>query len=89
MPVHLNIGKTAWVLGLVLAGYHLVWSALVALGWAQPVLDFIFWAHFLKPVYVVEPFEPARVPILLALTGVIGMMIGAFFAWVWNRLHRT
>jgi hypothetical protein len=33
------------------------WSALVLIGWAQPILDFIFWAH-IKPVYFVKPFDP-------------------------------
>ena len=44
--------------GLVIGGWHFVWSVLVLLGWAQPILDFIFWAHMIQQVYFVKPFDP-------------------------------
>ena len=24
---------------------------------AQPIIDFLFWMHFIKPVFVIEPFK--------------------------------
>ena len=57
---------------------------LVAVGWAQAVIDFLLWAHFIKPIYVVEPFEGFRAAILIAMTVTIGFFLGAAFAVVWN-----
>jgi hypothetical protein len=48
------------VLGAMLGSWHLLWSLLVALGVAQPLIDFLFWIHFIKPVYVIEPFAIER-----------------------------
>ena len=89
MSTQLNVGKTGLVLGLVIGGFHLCWSALVALGWAQPVIDFIFWAHFIKPIYVIEPFEVSRAAMLFAMTAAMGFVMGAAFAWVWNAFHKA
>lgn len=89
MNAQINVGKTGLVLGLVLGGWHLCWSILVALGWAQPVIDFVFWIHFIKPIYVIEPFEIARAAILIVVTTGIGFVIGLVFASIWNAFHRA
>ena len=89
MDRHLNVGKTGLVLAIVLAGFHLCWSVLVASGWAQPVIDFVLWLHFIKPIYVMEPFELARAAMLVAMTAVVGFAIGAAFACVWNKMHKA
>jgi hypothetical protein len=79
--------KTALVLAALFGGWHLIWSVLVLAGWAQPVIDFVFWMHFLRPVYVVEPFAIGRSLILIGVTAGIGGTIGYGFAWLWNRIH--
>jgi len=34
--------RTALILAILLGSWHLVWALLVAAGWAQPLIDFIF-----------------------------------------------
>ena len=87
MGMHINVGKAGLVLGALLGGWHLGWSALVGLKWAQPVVDFLFWIHFIKPVYVIEPFEITRAAILLIVTSGLGFVFGSTFALIWNAVH--
>jgi hypothetical protein len=89
MGTHISVAKTAVVLGAVSAGWHFCWSTLVALGIAQPFIDFVFWMHFIKPVYVIEPFEISRAAILLLVTIVFGSITGGAFALIWNAAHRS
>ncbi len=83
-----NVVRAGVVLGAVLGGWHLCWSALVAIGWAQPVIDFIFWIHFIRPVYVVEAFDFTRAFVLILVTAGIGFAIGASFAFLWNVMRK-
>ena len=80
----MNVARTGIILGAVIAGWHLCWSLLVASGQAQPVIDFVFWIHFIKPIYLIEPFEFMRATILVCVTAIIGFLIGSVFALVWN-----
>ncbi len=84
----LSPNRAGAVVALILGGWHLAWAVLVAAGWAQPLIDFIFWIHMIKPVYVVEPFSIGRAVLLIAVTGAIGYALGASFGAVWNRVHR-
>jgi hypothetical protein len=61
-----NPNKVGLVIGALIGGWHLVWSLLVLIGWAQPIIDFIFWAHMIKPVYFVKPFDPVAAVVLPA-----------------------
>jgi len=84
-----NIWKAGLVVGIVLGVWHLCWSALVAAGWAQRVADFVLWMHFIRPVYVIEPFEISRAAVLIGVASAAGFVAGALGAWIWNRMHRA
>jgi hypothetical protein len=82
----INVHALGAAFAVLLGCSHLGWSILVLLGWAQPILDFIFWLHFLEPPYRVGPFGPGRALALIAVTSGIGYALGAFAGIVWNRL---
>jgi hypothetical protein len=80
--------KAGITLGAILGGFHLVWALLVAAGWAQLVLDFVFWLHFIKPVYSVARFDTATAALLVGFAACVGFA-GAYSAGVmWNQVQR-
>ena len=84
----IGVNRTGVVLGSLFGAMHLGWVVLVASGVAQPVADFVFWLHFIRPVWVIEAFEPFRALGLVVLTAAIGYLIGGAFALIWNHIHR-
>jgi hypothetical protein len=83
-----NPVRVGFVFGLFLALAHTGWSALVALGYAQKFIDFIFWLHFILPALHVEAFDIARACILVAVTFIVGFVVGTLGGVLWNALHR-
>jgi hypothetical protein len=79
--------KTGLCLGALVGGVHFVWALLVLFGLAQPFLDFIFMLHMLRPTIIVDGFSAILALSLVLVTGIIGYLMGYFFAVVWNRLH--
>ena len=65
----------------------LCWAILVAVGAAQAIIDFVLWMHFIKPVFVIQPFDGIRAALLVGVTGGLGFVIGVAFAVIWNALH--
>ena len=84
----LNPNKTGLVFGTMLGGWHLMWVAFIALGWAQAIVDFVFRIHMIKPVYVIEPFNIWIALMLMGVTGAIGYFGGFVLATLWIWLHR-
>jgi hypothetical protein len=79
--------KTGLAFALFLGGWHALWSALVAAGLAQWLIDFVFWIHFMKPVFMIEAFDGLRAVILIGVTAAVGFAFGWIFAVLWNRVH--
>ena len=84
----LSTQKVALVFGLFISGGHLLWSILILLGLAQPLLNFIFWAHMLENPFQVTEFSLAQSGTLIIVTFVVGYFAGWIFSWLWNKMHK-
>jgi hypothetical protein len=84
----INPLKAGITFGALLGAYHLCWSLLVALGGAQPLIDFVFWMHFIRPVFVIGPFNLPSAATLIVFSFAAGFVIAFLFALLWNKLHR-
>ncbi len=71
--------------GFRLASLHICWALLVVIGWAQPVIDFIFKLHMLSSPFKVQPFE---LPFALGLVG-ITFLIGCFYGIVFSIVKKA
>lgn len=78
----LNPLRMGIALGLVIGGWHLIWSGLVATGAAQQLLDFILWAHFLNIAASIAAFDPGLAATLVVATTTVGFATGWVFAAV-------
>lgn len=85
----INPVKSGLAFGALLGLWHLCWATLVAVGAAQPVLDFVLRLHFFEPFLRIQPFNLMTAVMLVAITALIGFVGGAVLAVVWNRLHPT
>ena len=82
----LDVARTGLVFGLLIGGIHAMWAGLVAAGWGQSLLDFIFRLHFIDLPYQVGPFNAATAALLVGLTFTLGGLSAMAFALVWNSL---
>ena len=80
-----NPNKVGLTFGSVLGGWHLVWAILVALNWAQPLYDFILWAHMIHLQITIGPFDLIAAVTLIVITSIVGYLFGCIGALVWNR----
>ncbi len=84
----LNPNKTGLALGGLLSLWHAAWAALVALGLAQALLNFVFSIHFLANPYLVREFSLGVALTLVVVTFAVGYILGWVFAMIWNKLHK-
>ncbi len=82
--------KVGLVFGGVAAIGHIVWSALVALGWAEAVRDFAINLHFMDATYYgpIMPFSFWGALELVVIASLFAYVLGFVFAAVWNRMMR-
>ena len=67
--------------GLSLSSIHLIWLILILLGWAQPLMEFIFKLHMLNSPFQVQPFNWVFALGLLLLTFTVGALSGMLFTF--------
>ena len=84
----MNPKKVALVLGSFLGLVHLCWGVLIGVGFAQPLLDFIYNMHSLNNPFTVLPFDLMHSLGLVVVTFLVGYVFGYVFAMLWNRLHQ-
>ena len=84
MVLTLNEKQTATAFGTLAAFVHVVWSALVATGFAQGWLSFVLGLHFLESPATVGAFNLTTALTLIAVTFIVGYVFGIVFARVWN-----
>ncbi len=70
-----------------MGGLHLVWSVLIALGWAQVLVDFKLRMHMVSVPIVVNSFDLSTAVMLVVVATIAGYVVGHIFARVWNRMH--
>ena len=44
--------------------------------------------HFIRPLYVIQPFSLSTATVLVGVTSVTGFVIAFIFGVIWNKLHR-
>ena len=84
----MNKHKVGLVLGSFAALIHLGWSILIALGFADPLMDFIYKMHSLNNPFVVAPFDLTRSIELIVIAFIIAYVVGNIFAVLWNKFHK-
>lgn len=89
MNQHLNPSKIGLATGAILGGLHALWSILVALGWAQTLIDFSLHLHMISVPIVVEPFDSISALTLVIIATIAGYVAGYVCALIWNRIFRA
>jgi hypothetical protein len=84
----LNKSHVGLALGSFVALAHFVWSVLIAIGIAQPLMDFILSLHHIALSYVIMPFDIVKAIGLIVITFVVGYIVGWVFAWLWNKYSK-
>ena len=80
--------KAGFALGAFFGLGHVLWSALVVIGLAQPLLDLIFRLHFIRPPYTVGAFNLGTAVLLIVVTTAVGYGGGWVIAAIWNWVQQ-
>lgn len=84
----INPNLAGLAFGGMLGLWHLTWSLLVVLRWAQPLLDWILRLHMLQIPMTVLPFSLSLSVGLIIVTSLLGYILGYVFAAVWNGVQK-
>jgi hypothetical protein len=84
----INANSVGLAFGGVLGLWHVTWSVLVALGWAQTLLDWILSLHMLQIPMTVLPFSLPMAASLVVVTSVFGYVGGYVLCAIWNAVQK-
>ena len=84
----INTHKLGLVVAILIGGGHLIWSVLVATGWAQALVNFKFKMHFLNMSYSLTSFDFGTAILLVALATAFGYILGRIIGGVWNWVSK-
>ncbi len=84
-----NQNKVGLVFGTLVGGLHLVLSILVLLNLAQPLVDFILWAHMVHLPVIIGPFDAVAAATVIIVSACVGYVVGYAGATIWNRIHHA
>lgn len=74
--------KTGIIGAGLLAGFHFIWALMVAIGIAQPIMDWILSLHMISLSYSVGPFNIVSAIMLLIFTGAVGYATGYLLGYL-------
>lgn len=86
--VEMNKTRAGLILGAFLGLFHLVWAIMVAIGFAQAILDFIYKIHFLNNPFTIQAFSIGNAVLLVLVTAAVGFVGGWILAFLWNKLKK-
>lgn len=78
------VGLTA---GALVGSMHVGWAVMVALGYAQGLLDWVYRLHFLDDPFTVMEFQMQNAVMLVVVTTLVGYVAGYAGTWVWNKVN--
>ena len=84
-----NTHNAGLVGAIMLGGFHILWSVLILLGWAQPLVNFSMWAHMVKSGPVFGPFDAVAALTVIVIASCIGYAVGFIISTVWNKVHNA
>lgn len=70
---------------VLLSSLHFLWLALVYIGTAQVVMDFIFKIHMLNSPLQVQQFDWSYAFLLIAVT----FSVGAIYGWLFGVMKKS
>ena len=85
-------GRTArvgFMVASAVGGWHLCWFTLVAICVAQWMIDTVLWIYFIKPIYLVEPFDLGKAAFLVVVMTALGFGLGSALAMKGNNGRDT
>lgn len=80
----LNNNTIGFITGSFIGLWHLLWVLLIAIGLAQPLMDWIFELHLLSNPFHVLGFDLGRAISLVVVTFTVGYIMGWIFSLLWN-----